>query len=163
MEEIVQSWKKNRKSDYNENHEFLKSLASCPILDQKVHSLHEETFSKVDCLKCANCCRTTPALILKSDVKRLAKHLSIPPKTFIRKYLIEDINGDLIMNGVPCTFLNEDNTCQVYEVRPKACRSYPHTDEEGFGRRAKLNANNTVVCPAVFHIVNQLKTSTNDI
>ena len=66
-----------------------------------------------------------------------------------------------VIQKVPCTFLNDDNTCQIYEVRPKACREYPHTNQDNFFRRGKLNAKNTLVCPAAFEIVKRLKSSLN--
>ena len=157
MKEIVEDWKTNAQKDLNENKEFLKSLPKQKSTDRIVYDLHDKVFQKVDCLQCANCCKTTPALVTRPDAKRIAKHLSIPPKTFIRKYLLEDINGELMIARVPCTFLNDDNTCQIYEVRPQACREYPHTNQSGFSRRSKMNANNTIVCPAVFEIVEQLK------
>lgn len=157
MKKIVEDWKTNAQKDLNENKEFLKSLPKQKSTDRIVYDLHDKVFQKVDCLQCANCCKTTPALVTRPDAKRIAKHLSIPPKTFIRKYLLEDINGELMIARVPCTFLKDDNTCQIYEVRPQACREYPHTNQSGFSRRSKMNANNTIVCPAVFEIVEQLK------
>ena len=116
---------------------------------------------EADCLSCANCCKTTPALVERSDAKRIAKHLGMSPKGFIRKYLLEDINGELMIQRVPCTFLNTDNTCEIYDVRPKACREYPHTDQKDFNRRSKMNAKNTIVCPAAFEIVERLKAIEN--
>ena len=157
MKKIVADWKANARNDLNENKTFLKSIPKNKNTDSLASDLHEEVFKVVDCLQCANCCKTTPALVTRPDAKRIAKHLSIPPKTFIKKYLIEDINGELMIARVPCTFLNGDNTCQIYDVRPQACREYPHTNQFGFSRRAKMNANNTIVCPAVYEIVNRLK------
>ena len=157
MKKIVADWKAKAQEELNENKAFLKSIPKNKKTDDLASNLHEEVFKKVDCLHCANCCKTTPALVTRPDAKRIAKHLSIPPKTFIRKYLLEDINGELMIARVPCTFLNEDNTCQIYEVRPQACREYPHTNQFGFSRRSKMNANNTLVCPAVFEIVKRLK------
>ena len=157
MKKIVADWKANAREDLNENKAFLSSIPKNKKIDSLVSNLHEEVFRKVDCLQCANCCKTTPALVTRPDAKRIAKHLSIPPKTFIRKYLLEDINGELMIARVPCTFLNEDHTCQIYDVRPQACREYPHTNQSGFSRRSKMNANNTIVCPAVYEIVNRLK------
>ncbi len=157
MEEILKNWKKNAEDQYSKNLDFLTSINGDYLYDEKAATIHKEVFDKVDCLQCANCCKTTPALLLKSDVKKIAKHLGVPPKTFIRKYTIEDINGDLLFNGVPCIFLHEDNTCKIYAVRPKACRQFPHTDQEGFYRRSKMNAKNTIVCPATYEIIQQLK------
>lgn len=157
MEEIFKKWRTESKDQFKENLSFLKSLNGKKQIDNRAAELHDEVFDKIDCLACANCCKTTPALVSRPDAKRISKHLGIPPKIFIRKYLLEDINGELMINKVPCTFLNEDNTCSIYEVRPTACREYPHTNQFGFHRRAKMNANNTIVCPATFEIVNRLK------
>ena len=161
MSKIIEKWKSNAKEEKNENLVFLKTLAGSKTADKNVTKLHDQVFKEVDCLKCANCCKTTPALVTRTDAKRIAKHLKIPPKTFIKHYLLEDVNGDLMYKQVPCTFLNENNTCQIYEVRPQACREYPHTNQSGFHRRAKLNANNTIVCPATYEIVNRLKAIEN--
>ncbi|MEE9438259.1 MAG: YkgJ family cysteine cluster protein [Saprospiraceae bacterium] len=157
MEKIIQLWKSESNTKYDENVTFLRTLRSDKSWDIKSSKIHTAIFDKTDCLQCANCCKTTPALVLKSDAKRIAKHLGIPPKTFIKRYLIEDLNGELLLKSVPCTFLNEDNTCDIYDVRPRACRQYPHTDQEGFHKRSNMNAKNTLVCPAVFKIVEQLK------
>ena len=157
MERLLQNWKQESESKYSENLAFLKSLKGVEEVDKRVAQIHDEVFEEANCLSCANCCKTTPALVEKSDVKRIAKFLNIPPKSFIRKYLLEDYNGDLVIQRVPCTFLNADNTCSIYEVRPKACREYPHTNQTNFHRRSKLNAKNTLVCPAAFEIVERLK------
>lgn len=157
MENLLKGWKENSESQYSETLSFLSSMKGNRKWDDASARVHEEVFEKADCLACANCCKTTPAIVERSDVKRIAKHLGLTPKGFIRKYLLEDINGGLVIQRVPCTFLNADNTCQIYEVRPNACREYPHTNQFGFHRRSKLNAKNTLVCPAAFEIVERLK------
>lgn len=157
MEELIKKWKEKSEVNYSENLSFLTSLRGKTDWDETASKVHKDVFEKADCLACANCCRTTPAIVERSDVKRIAKHLNISPKGFIRKYLLEDYNGELVIQRVPCTFLNTDNTCQIYDVRPKACREYPHTDQVNFNRRPKLNAKNTIVCPAAFEIVERLK------
>ncbi len=154
---MIEQWALNAEEKIKENERFYKSISGDSSFDRKAARIHEATFKKADCLLCANCCKTTPALIEKSDVKRIAKYLGIPPKTFIRKYILNDINGEMVINHVPCFFLQDDHTCSIYEVRPKACREYPHTNQEGFYKRAKMNTNNTIVCPAVFHITEVLK------
>lgn len=157
MEHLLKNWNENAEKNYSENLVFLSSLKGKLEWDDKARSTHEDVFAQTDCLACANCCRTTPALVERSDIKRIAKYLGITPKGFIRKYLLEDFNGEMVIQRVPCTFLNDDNTCNIYEVRPKACRDYPHTNQNGFNRRAKLNAKNTIVCPAAFEIIERLK------
>jgi Fe-S-cluster containining protein len=45
----------------------------------------------------------------------------------------------------------------VYESRPTACREYPHTDRKRMYQIMDLTYKNTIVCPAVLDIVEQLK------
>jgi Fe-S-cluster containining protein len=77
--------------------------------------------------------------------------------TFELTYLHADPEGDFIPKDKPCPFLETDNTCRVYHIRPKSCQSYPHTDSrEGWERHAALSIN-TVVCPAAFKIVEEMR------
>lgn len=124
-----------------------------PVLKE----VHEEVFGRTDCLACARCCTSIPPLVTRSDIKRLAAHLGIAPKIFQKRYVLEDINGELTLNGVPCTFLQSDNQCSVYDIRPEACRRYPHTDEDEYVRRTSLNLANAQLCPAADAILNRLQ------
>jgi Fe-S-cluster containining protein len=51
----------------------------------------------------------------------------------------------------------EDNACSIYESRPTACREYPHTNRKNFVQITELTYKNTLVCPAVVKIVDELK------
>ena len=126
-------------------------------VDQMAASLHEAVFNEIDCLDCANCCKTTPALLTNADIKRIAKFLQMSPALFKRKYVLEDVNGDQSFKKVPCVFLEKDNKCKVYEVRPEACKDYPHTSAPGFLKRRKLHKENISICPAVFHILDRME------
>lgn len=159
MERIIKDWKINALPRQKETRTFLEGTG---VYNSKAHihtlyDLHKEAFSKIDCLLCANCCRTTPPIIREQDAKRIAKFLGRSVKQFTKEYLVEDYNGEVTMNGVPCRFLNTDNSCAIYDIRPEACRRYPHTDEPEYFRRPKLNAANTVVCPAAYYIAEKLK------
>tara|TARA_Y100001978_G_scaffold50565_1_gene45276 strand:- start:915 stop:1172 length:258 start_codon:yes stop_codon:yes gene_type:complete len=79
------------------------------------------------------------------------------PSEFTEKYLRIDVDNDYVLQSVPCTFLSTDNYCSIYEVRPKACREYPHTDRMKQHQLLKLTEKNVSVCPAVFQITEQLK------
>lgn len=158
MQHLIAQWKQEAQERYDQTLSFLTSLRGQATVDRIAADIDHQVFAEeVDCLACANCCKTTPAIVTRPDAKRIAKHLHISPKAFIKKYLIEDIDGELMINGVPCTFLNDDHTCAIYEVRPQACREYPHMGQRGFHRRAKLNAKNTIVCPAAYEIVKRLE------
>ena len=122
-------------------------------LNEAANQVHEEVFSKVDCLQCANCCTSIPPIVTATDAKRIAKYLGLKPNQFKDDYLSEDDDGDTVMNQSPCRFLGEDNKCDIYEVRPRACRQYPHTDQFEFSKHFDLHAQNVRYCPAVYHIV----------
>ena len=49
----------------------------------------------------------------------------IKPSDFTDKYLKIDEDFDYILKKVPCEFLLKDNSCSIYDFRPKACREYP--------------------------------------
>ena len=142
-----------------ENNKFFKRLKKVKpkLLDKIIHPIHQEVFECTDCLKCANCCTTTGPLFTDKDISRIAKYLRIKPSDFVTEYLRIDEDGDYVLQSVPCTFLGEDNCCSIYEVRPKACREYPHTDRIKQYQLLKLIKKNVDVCPAVFEIVEKLK------
>ncbi len=127
------------------------------LLDVTVQQIHEEVFSTTDCLACANCCKTTSPIFYQKDIERLAKLFRIKPSVFIANYLHLDEDNDYVLNSAPCTFLDNDNYCSVYEHRPAACREYPHTDRKRFYQVLDITLRNTFVCPAAYEIVEKLK------
>ncbi len=144
---------------FPENKKFLSKLKSRSPrdLDATIQNLHEEVFSRTDCLECANCCKTTSPIFLPKDIERIAKHLKMRPADFISKYLYLDEDNDYVHNGAPCPFLGGDNYCSIYDVRPKACEGYPHTDRKKAAQLFAKTLENTKICPAVFEIVERLK------
>ncbi len=144
-----------------ENKRFFQSLRTIKgnELDAAFHQAHEEVFAHTNCLECANCCHGTGPLFLQKDIERLAKHFRIRPGQFVEKYLREDEEGDMVLKATPCPFLATDNRCTVYEVRPKACREFPHTDRRNMGEILELTRKNIAVCPAVYEIVERIKVS----
>lgn len=134
----------------------LKSRKSGEV-DAAFHRAHEEVFACTDCLRCANCCKTTGPLFTDKDVDRIAKHLRLKPSEFMEQYLRTDEEGDYVLQSVPCPFLGEDNYCGIYEVRPKACREYPHTDRRNMPEILDLTLKNAAICPAVPEIIDQVR------
>src|SRR5687768_5290182 len=70
-------------------------------LDQVCNKLHDEAFEEIDCLKCANCCKTTGPLLLQKDIERAAKALKIRPAIFASTYLKTDEDNDLVFQSTP--------------------------------------------------------------
>ncbi|MDG1260365.1 MAG: YkgJ family cysteine cluster protein [Flavobacteriales bacterium] len=126
-------------------------------LDPLFHEEHDKAFEQIDCLECGNCCKTTSPIFRDRDIDRLAKHFRIKSAKLVEDHLHLDRDGDYVLNSSPCTFLNEDNTCSVYDVRPNACREYPHTDRKKMSQVLDLTFQNTLVCPAVEQIVEKIK------
>ena len=64
----------------------------------------------------------------------------------------------MVLKTAPCSFLDEsDNSCFIYDERPKACAEYPHTNRKKFINISDLTVANTTVCPAAYNIVEALK------
>lgn len=152
--DIVEKAKGNRKSVKK----YLNRLKSKKVkrLDEQVHGFHDEVFEEIDCLKCANCCKTTGPLFTDRDISRIAKYLGVKSSEFEKDYLRIDEDGDWVFKSTPCVFLGEDNYCSIYEVRPKACAAYPHTDHVGFQNILPLTEKNTRMCPAAAKVVEKM-------
>jgi Fe-S-cluster containining protein len=142
----------------NRKQKFLQLKGKTSELNILVKLTHKEVFDKTNCLDCGNCCKSAPPLVSKSDIKRIAKHLNISTRDFKRSYVLEDFDGSQSFDSVPCKFLGKDNACAIYEVRPQACRSYPHTDDGDFIKRIHLHEINAKICPAVDEILNIMET-----
>jgi uncharacterized protein len=127
-------------------------------LDEVFQTQHEQVFETVDCLSCANCCKTTSPVFYQKDIERAAKAIRMKPGDFIEKYLVMDTDGDYVLQTAPCPFLAYDNYCLIYQDRPTACREYPHTNRKKVYQLLDLTYKNTFVCPAVLQIVEQIKT-----
>ena len=132
-----------------EHRKFLENLKKKPPknLDYITKETHEEVFSEIDCLLCANCCKTTGPLFTEKDIERIAKHLRLKSADFEAKFLRVDEDNDKVLQNLPCFFLGSDNICSIYDVRPKACREYPHTDRKKIYQINHLMLKNTVICP----------------
>lgn len=127
------------------------------LVDRIFQEAHIDVFNCTDCLKCANCCKTTGPLFTNKDIERISKHLNQKPANFIAEYLKIDEESDYVLKYTPCQFLEKDNRCSIYDVRPKACAEYPHTNRNKQHQLLKLNLKNTEVCPAVFEILEKIK------
>ncbi|QNM86090.1 YkgJ family cysteine cluster protein [Polaribacter pectinis] len=127
-------------------------------LDYLMQELHDKEFEKTDCLTCGNCCKTTSPIFTDTDVERIAKSLKMKVAAFQDQYLQRDEDDFMVLKTAPCSFFDEsDNTCFIYNVRPKACAEYPHTNRKKFIGITDLTIANTAICPAAYNIVETLK------
>jgi uncharacterized protein len=139
---------------------FLRGLTHRKVksLDVKAIALNKEAYEKVDCLKCANCCKTMHPTWKKAEVQRVAKHMGMSYKEYFDKHLVME-DGDIMNRKAPCQHLAKDNKCKIYEIRPGDCKGFPHTQNRGF----KLYISGTHIqnmdyCPITSHVVDGLFT-----
>jgi Fe-S-cluster containining protein len=149
------------KTDFKLNQKVLINLKrkKSNELDDVFHIKHNQEFKKMDCLTCANCCKTTSPIFRDADIRRIAKQLKIKESKLISDLLRMDEEGDFVLKSSPCFFLNSDNTCSIYEFRPLACKEYPHTDRKNMFQILDLTIKNTLVCPVVSRIVSQISST----
>jgi Fe-S-cluster containining protein len=159
MQNQLQSLSKKVKDNQKVHRNFfIKLRKKTPKnLDAIMEKLHEDEFLKTDCFQCANCCKTTSPIFTKKDIERISKAFRTKTRQFIDTYLYLDEDQDYVLKSSPCTFLADDNTCTIYDVRPKACREYPHTDRKNFEKISDLTLKNLAICPATFNIVEALR------
>ncbi|MEK5288564.1 YkgJ family cysteine cluster protein [Streptococcus sp. FSL R7-0212] len=126
-------------------------------LDKIVQEVHQEVFQEIDCTKCANCCKSLGPLFTEADIQRISKHFKMKMPAFENMFLQVDEDGDKMFQSMPCPFLGDDNLCSIYDVRPKACREFPHTDRKKIYQINQLTLKNTLICPAAYLFVEKLK------
>ncbi|MEO6306108.1 MAG: YkgJ family cysteine cluster protein [Bacteroidia bacterium] len=155
----LQDFNKKAETLKKENQTFYRRLKNkAPKnLDEVFHTAHDDAFEKIDCLSCANCCKTTSPIFYQRDIERAAKGLRLKPGDFLQKYLEMDEEGDFVLKQAPCPFLDKENFCSIYENRPTACREYPHTNRKKMQQILDLTFKNTLVCPAVLKITEDVK------
>ena len=146
------------KDKHKEHKKFFQKLKKKPPrdLDREMLGLHEAEFSRTDCLHCANCCKTTGPLFTNKDIERISRHFRLKPQQFIEQYLRIDEDSDYVLQQLPCPFLGADNFCSIYDVRPKACAEFPHTNRKDFHKISNLTMKNVAICPAAMNIVEEM-------
>ena len=103
MNELYQSYLQKARQKSKETREFLKKLRKKvpKNLDEQFQKAHEEVSEEIDCLQCANCCKTMSPRVKERDIKRISKLFKMTDEAFIATYLEKDDDGDYIMNQAP--------------------------------------------------------------
>ncbi len=154
-EDMLKNWEKKSAEKTKIYARFLQKPDKNAVLKQ-LPVLHEEAFSKIDCLTCANCCKNYSPRFKTPDIKRISRVLKMKEGDFIETYLSLDVEGDYVVKSTPCPFLGSDNFCSIYEDRPSDCRRFPYTDEDVFFKRPKITLKNASFCPAVYYVLEKL-------
>ena len=149
-------WEKKSAERQKIYKQYLQRADKNKVLKQ-LPALHEEAFSKIDCLQCANCCKNYSPRFKTPDIKRISKHLKMRESDFIEAYLRVDEDGDFVVKSTPCPFLDlNNNFCSIYDQRPSDCHRFPYTDEDVFVKRQQLTLKNSIFCPITYFVLEKL-------
>jgi uncharacterized protein len=112
----------------------------------------------VDCLVCANCCKTMTPTYKSNDIKRIAAFLQMSTDDFKKKWLRKERGAMSWVNKTkPCQFLDlKTNMCNVYEVRPADCAGFPHLTKKRMIDYIDVHKQNLDECPATFKMVQRM-------
>ncbi len=152
---ILTNWQKKSAERQKIYRHFLRRAKKNDIL-KHLPVLHQEAFSRIDCLQCANCCKNYSPRFKTPDIKRISRHLNMKESAFIDTYLLVDEDGDFVVNSLPCPFLRVDHTCAIYGQRPSDCSRFPYTDEDVIFRRQTLTMKNSEFCPITYFVLEGL-------
>ena len=89
---------------------------------------------KFGCTGCGKCCTGSPGYVWidEKDIATMAKFLNISPELFVQRYT-RSIGGRLSLRedarNYDCIFL-KGKACQIYEARPKQCKTFPWWPEQ---------------------------------
>ncbi len=108
------------------------------------------------CYSCGECCKNAPSISFsKEDLAEIAEFFHLSQKDLLDGLDIkwrEDIE-QFLLPANPCPFLDKNNLCKIYKVRPFSCKSYPIgvsiyrlTEKEGL----------PLQCPALRDIVSEI-------
>src|SRR3954466_13928911 len=140
--DILHNWSKKSAERQKQFGQLLQRVDQKRVL-KLLPELHEEAFSRIDCLQCANCCKNYSPRFKTPDIKRISRYLNLRESEFIDTYLRIDEDGDYVVKTSPCPFLGADNACGIYDARPSDCARYPYTDEDVFIKRKALTLKNS--------------------
>ena len=156
---LIERYSRHNEAEDFRFRDFLKHRLnlSNAALDAIVQETTGDVWSKVDCLTCANCCKTLHIVVDDADIKRLSRRLTMPPQEFRARYVKMDTDKTLLFKSQPCPMLGPDNRCAVYEDRPQACRDFPYLHDKDFRSRTLSMIDNTTRCPIVFNVWQELK------
>ena len=141
----------------SENLTFSTYLKKCLSgrVDALVKKVYREVSSRIDCRRCANCCRKVRPVFTLEDLARFSSGLSLSVQGFRKRYFT-GVNGRSIFKAPPCPFLSL-RRCTNYALRPKTCRDYPNLEKGDICYRLDAVIAHLPICPITFNVFQRLK------
>jgi uncharacterized protein len=132
-------------------------------LDDLAIRLDKEVWHEVDCLTCANCCKSMTPTFNAKDIKRISAHLQMTPAAFKEKWLVKDTDNDWTNELRPCQFLDtKTNMCSIYAIRPDDCAGFPHLTKKKMKDYLHVHKQNISYCPATYRMVEKMKAMSDE-
>jgi uncharacterized protein len=128
-------------------------------LDEWVMALNAEISPQISCTECGNCCQSLMVNITQPECERTSAFMNISTDEFKEKYVETSLQGNMVLNKVPCHFL-DGKVCSVYEHRFTECREFPHLHKPGFLGRTFGTLMHYGRCPIIYNVVEALKVKT---
>ncbi len=125
-------------------------------IDEIVQRLNEGVSSKIDCTKCANCCKVFKLTVTDDELEKFATLMKESITTVKEKYVEESDSDGHAIGAMPCLFLS-CNKCTIYEQRFEECREFPYLHKPFFTSRLMGVISNYEICPIVYNVYEQLK------
>ena len=126
-------------------------------LDKIAFQVDKEVWEEIDCLTCANCCKSMTPTFTKKDISRISAHFNQTQAEFKEKWLYQDKKGD--WTKTPCQFLDKKtNMCSIYEIRPADCAGFPHLAKKKMVQYIDVHKQNVEYCPATYKMVEKMQT-----
>jgi len=135
--------------------EFLQGLDNT-TLDHHVSEIQHTATSAIDCQKCGNCCRSLMINVEENEANEVSDRLNMSREAFDEQYLEKGISGTMIINRIPCPFLDE-NSCTIYSNRFSGCREFPALHLPDFQKRLFTTFQHYERCPIIFTVLEHLK------
>jgi Fe-S-cluster containining protein len=159
----LRSFKKKVSHTKRSFRKFLTKLEKTPPkgLTNLTIALEKEVWQEVDCLSCANCCKTMTPTFNKADLKRISAHFGQTVEEFQKQWLYKERkkDGDWLNKKQPCQFLNlQDNKCSIYAIRPADCAGFPHLPKK-LKDYVHVHKQNIEYCPATYRLVEKMMKS----
>lgn len=143
----------------NENFKRFLFSSNSSEIDSLVSELNNTITPQIDCTTCGNCCKSLMIVVEEKEADNLSQHLNQSRENFDAQYIEKGSNGMMLMNTIPCNFLN-DNKCTVYEHRFAGCKEFPAMHLPNFNDRLFTTFMHYNRCPIIFNVVEELKTAT---
>ena len=150
------------KSKEAENRDFRRYVAAHHYRRDPFHIIAGEIQHQIDCTTCANCCRCSVVALDVAEIAAIAGYLGADPDLAARQYTKPDPDEHsqrILKSGRGgCVFL-DGNLCAIYEVRPKACRDFPHValGHRSLGGRPASLARWASLCPIIYNAIESYK------